>query len=255
MYRSSKKNRKNATMKKKNVGVIGCGKWGLKIIKELKKISNIKFIYNSKNNYKKYPNNIDWVFILTPDNKHYTIAKYFIEQKINVFCEKPLTIKIKQAENLIKLSNKNKSYLYVDDIENYKKKNVKINDGINYITRTKKDFGSIKSLLNRLAYHDFYLLSKSIELKNIKLIKIIDKKKSLVFKILMKNKSMFHFNYDINSDIKKHLINQTRFNNFKNNPIKDMLMSVLYSNNNFLENNLDALKCIKLICKIQKMIN
>lgn len=241
-------------MKKKNIGVIGCGKWGLKIIKELKKISNIKFIYNSENDYKNYPKNIEWVFVLTPDDKHYTIAKYFLQQKINVFCEKPLAIKIKQAENLIKLSNKNKSYLYVDDIENYKKKNIKIIKGINYITRTKKDFGSIKSLLNRLAYHDFYLLSKSIELKNIKQIKIIEKQKSLVFKIFMNNKSIFHFNYDIGSDIKKHIINKISLNNFKNNPIKDMLMSVLYSNDSFLENNLNALKCLKLICKIQKMI-
>ena len=30
----------------------------------------------------------------------------------------------------------------------------------NYIIRTKRDKGSVKSLLNRLAYHDFYLLSE-----------------------------------------------------------------------------------------------
>ena len=49
-------------MKKKNVGVIGCGKWGKVIIKELDKISNIKFIYNSKNDYTKISDNIDWIF-------------------------------------------------------------------------------------------------------------------------------------------------------------------------------------------------
>ncbi len=41
-------------MKKKNVGIIGNGKWGKKIINELQKISNIKFVYNSKNNFKNY---------------------------------------------------------------------------------------------------------------------------------------------------------------------------------------------------------
>ena len=41
-------------MKKKNIGVIGCGKWGKKIIKELKKISNIRFVYNSKDDYQNF---------------------------------------------------------------------------------------------------------------------------------------------------------------------------------------------------------
>ena len=33
-------------MIKKRIGVIGCGKWGTKVINELKSIANIKFIYN-----------------------------------------------------------------------------------------------------------------------------------------------------------------------------------------------------------------
>tara|TARA_Y100000389_G_C17437536_1_gene506449 strand:+ start:260 stop:988 length:729 start_codon:yes stop_codon:yes gene_type:complete len=242
-------------MKKKNIGVIGCGKWGKKIIKELKKISNIRFVYNSKDDYKNFEKNIDWIFILTPDTTHYRIAKFFIKKKINVFCEKPLTDKLKQAENLIKLSKYIGSKLYIDDIENYKNKSIKIKKGINYIFRTKKDTGTIKSLLNRLAYHDFYLLSKYVELKNINLIKIIEKKKLLEFKIILKNNIIFHFHYDINSNVKKHLINKISFDNFKNNPLKDMLKSVLYKNKNFKNNNLDALKCIKLIDRIKKIIH
>ena len=34
-------------MKKKNVGIVGCGKWGKKIIKELNKLSKIVFVYNT----------------------------------------------------------------------------------------------------------------------------------------------------------------------------------------------------------------
>ena len=113
-------------MIKKNVGVIGCGKWGKKIIKELKEISNIKFIYNSKDDYKKFDKNIDWIFILTPVNTHYRLAKFFIKKKINVFCEKPLTNKIEQAEDLIKLSRNLGCKIYIDDIENFKKKKIKI---------------------------------------------------------------------------------------------------------------------------------
>ena len=65
-------------MKKKTVGVIGCGKWGKNIIRELKKIANVKFVYNSKNNYQNYDKEIDWVFILTPNITHYNIVKYFV---------------------------------------------------------------------------------------------------------------------------------------------------------------------------------
>ena len=38
---------------KKNILVIGQGRWGSKIIKILKKISNVKYIVRSKDNYKK----------------------------------------------------------------------------------------------------------------------------------------------------------------------------------------------------------
>ena len=145
-------------MKKKNVGIVGCGKWGKKIIKELNKLSKIVFVYNSKNNYKNFDKNIDWVFILTPDHTHSKIVKYFLRKKINVFCEKPLTIKIKEAENLIKLSKDMNTKLYVSDIEKYKNIKIKINKDINHIVRTKRDTGKPISLLNRLAYHDFYLL-------------------------------------------------------------------------------------------------
>ena len=97
-------------MKKKYVGVIGRGNWGKKIINELEKISNIRFIYRSKDNYKKFKEKIDWIFILTPDNTHYNIAKYFLKKKIHVFCEKPLAIKLKQAKDLISLSKRFKTH-------------------------------------------------------------------------------------------------------------------------------------------------
>ncbi len=242
-------------MIKKNVGVIGCGKWGKKIIKELEEISIIKFIYNSKDDYKKFDKNIDWIFILTPVNTHYRLAKFFIKKKINVFCEKPLTNKLEQAKDLIKLSRNLDCKMYIDDIENFKKKKIKIYKRLNQVIRTKKDKGSIKSLLNRLAYHDFYLLSKHKDLNKIIFIKIINKKKFLNFKIFFKDKTIFHFYYDINSNIRKHLFNKVSLNNFKNNPIKDMLKTVLYKNIDFKNNNLDAIKCIKLISKIKKLIN
>jgi len=241
-------------MKKKNVGVIGCGKWGTKIINELKEISNIKFIYNSENNYKNNKTIIDWVFILTPNKNHYEMTKYFLERNINVFCEKPLTTKIKEAKYLISISNKLKVNLYINDIENYKKKKIKINNNLNTIIRKKKDTGTSKSLLYRLAYHDFYLLNKYITVKKIKSIETKTKKKVLKIKINLINKNIFNFVYDVGSDTKIHSINDTRMDKFNNNPIKDMLKSVLYKKNNFRKNSKNALNCIELIEEIKSNI-
>ena len=241
-------------MKKKNVGVIGCGKWGKVIIKELDKISNIKFIYNSKNDYTKISDNIDWIFILTPDKNHFKITKHFLKKKINVFCEKPLTTQFKKADYLINLSKKLKTNLYIDDVEIYKKKNIKINNKINNIVRKKKDFGTAKSLLNRLAYHDFYLVFKSKNLKMIKYIEANAKKKILKIKITLKNKTIFNFLYDIGSNTKEHFINKTRMDKFSNNPIKDMLKTVLYKKNNLNKNNTNALTCIQFMDKVKNIL-
>jgi len=241
---------------KKNILVIGKGRWGSQIIKALRKISNVKYIAGSKDNYKKIDLiKIDWIFILTPNETHYKIVHYFIKKKINIFCEKPLTIKTKEAETLIKLSKKNKIKLYIDDIEMYKNKKIKINPGNNYIIRTKKDIGSSKTLLDRLAYHDFYLLSNYIFFKNIKSMYGSRKSKHIVFKIILKNNIILNFYYDINSPVKKHFINKINFDIFKKDPMKDMLFSVLYKKINYNRNNENALLCVKLINKLKKIIN
>ena len=60
-----------------NVGLIGKGKWGLKLKSKLIKNSNLKFVCGKKNNYSKLirENNINWVFVATPNNTHYNIVK------------------------------------------------------------------------------------------------------------------------------------------------------------------------------------
>ena len=46
--------------------------------------------------------------IMTPSGDHYKIAKPFIENKVHIVCDKPLTATIKDAEKLKKLVEKNK---------------------------------------------------------------------------------------------------------------------------------------------------
>lgn len=46
---------------------------------------------------------IDFVTIVTPNNTHFEIAKAFILKGFNVFCEKPMVLTIKEADELFKL--------------------------------------------------------------------------------------------------------------------------------------------------------
>ena len=68
-------------MTKTKVGIIGYGKWCKKILPHLKNICEIKFLINSKTNYKTVSTNVDWILVLTNNEKHYEIVKYFILKK------------------------------------------------------------------------------------------------------------------------------------------------------------------------------
>ena len=87
---------------KKNVALIGKGKWGKVLLKKLKKISKVKFILNSKDNLNEYlkDRKIDWYVVATPDSTHYKIVKKILKSGFNVFCEKPLTLTFKESLKL-----------------------------------------------------------------------------------------------------------------------------------------------------------
>ena len=59
-----------------NVGLIGKGRWGSKLKSKLIKKSNLKFICGKETNYSKLikQNNINWVFIATPNKTHYQMS-------------------------------------------------------------------------------------------------------------------------------------------------------------------------------------
>jgi predicted dehydrogenase len=50
---------------------------------------------------------IDWVVIVTPNKYHAPAAKRFLEQGINVVCEKPLCISVEEAKGLIETAKAN----------------------------------------------------------------------------------------------------------------------------------------------------
>ena len=141
-------------MKKVNnlkIAVIGCGYWGTVIVLTLFKlgIKNIIVFDNYKENLKTIKKRFSKVFIkeslkdiindkdisgvviCTPASTHFKIAKKFIEKGINLFIEKPSTLKSRDLKQLINLSKKKKKninvwiYLYIQQSHTIYTKNNK----------------------------------------------------------------------------------------------------------------------------------
>ena len=212
----------------KNVAIIGHGYWGQKIRKSILKNKKFRLNYivdENKNNLvsiDKIPNyiklisdykNIDLrkthgVFIATPAKSHFKIAKYFLENNINVFIEKPITLGVKSYKILEKISNKNKKILMAGDLYlynpaiNYIKKKINNNllGKIKYMEFNRLNFGIVRSdinLIENLSSHDISILYYFF--KNLKIKKIQTNKQS----ILSYGKyDIFHANIIFSNDLK-----------------------------------------------------
>jgi len=210
------------------VAIIGCGYWGTNIVKTLISMNlnriycydtNIANLKKIKKRFKKVilckeldflikNKNIKTVFVCVPTSLIYNYAKIFINNKKNVFLEKPVSKDFRKISNLIKISKKNKVqimtgyiYLYNKYIE-YLKKAIKqkLLGNIKYVEFNRKNYGPIRkdvSSLWDLASHDMsivkYLFPGPIK-KNKHLKSSITKKK--IYDI-----------YSINFQVKKAVIN------------------------------------------------
>jgi predicted dehydrogenase len=70
--------------------------------------------------YKKLlDNKLDAVSIVTPTVLHYETAKFFLQNKIHVLIEKPITKTLKEAGDLIKIATKNHLVIQVGHVERF----------------------------------------------------------------------------------------------------------------------------------------
>lgn len=114
--------------------VIGAGKLGsihLRIYKELAGISKLygvdsdvtKHLADDRiewlSDYRKLEGKINLASIATPTCGHFEVAKFFLERRVPVLVEKPITSDLGQADKLIKLAKKNKTLLFVGHVERY----------------------------------------------------------------------------------------------------------------------------------------
>ena len=237
----------------KNVLLVGLGEWGKVIHRSLKQIKSIKKILIIKSRKSKKNTNLDdieWVIIAANNQNHFKLVKKYLNLKINVFCEKPLTLKIKDSLKLYKIARRNRCKVYVSDVENYKKIKLSIKQK-NEISRSK--FSNFKKdIIYRLVYHDFTYLYKYLKsIKNIK-IKIIEKGKGFLKFNLEKNGKVFSFSYNLNTRIKVHKFNNKSLIS-KKNVLKDMLNKVVSKNVDFEKNRKISLFSEKMCLKILKL--
>ena len=109
-----------------NVGVVGLGKMGALHYGSFASIPNVNVVcaaeankqlcdYSKKmldvpiyTNYKDLiKQNVDAVVICVPDQLHFEIGTYFTENGVNVFMEKPLADSVKNAEKMVRSSERN----------------------------------------------------------------------------------------------------------------------------------------------------
>lgn len=117
-----------------NVGVIGCGYWGPKLIKNFVQIPNSHVLYVSsldedelKSIQKVYPSvlvttdyrdiiedgHVDAVVVATPVSSHYNLVKEALRKDKHVLVEKPMTCNSKDATELIAMAKANGKTLMV----------------------------------------------------------------------------------------------------------------------------------------------
>jgi predicted dehydrogenase len=120
-----------------NVGIIGYGYWGPNLVRNFFSNNKCNVLKVADKNPKRlevlkkfYPsieavsdaydiindNNIDAVVIATPVSSHYELAKASLLNNKHVLVEKPFTLNLKEAEELVSISEKNKRVLMIDHV-------------------------------------------------------------------------------------------------------------------------------------------
>lgn len=92
-----------ALKKIKDVEVVGCCDVNLRKAEDFKKKWAIPFVCNSLVQLLK-ENQLDVIHILTPPDYHYALAKEIIENRVNVFLEKPMGISSEECNDLVQLA-------------------------------------------------------------------------------------------------------------------------------------------------------
>ena len=117
-------------MKKIKAAIVGLGFIGKQHLEAIKRLVNTEVIavvgrddkktsdfankYGIEHYYTNYEDlfklkDLDVVHICTPNSLHYSMSKLALENDVNVFCEKPLSLTTEESKHLLEISKKSKA--------------------------------------------------------------------------------------------------------------------------------------------------
>jgi UDP-2-acetamido-3-amino-2,3-dideoxy-glucuronate N-acetyltransferase len=171
-----------------NIAVVGCGYWGQNLVRnfaelgalhticdtEAKVIKQFESLYpdvKTRTDYRQILTDpkIQGVVIATPAVRHYTMAKEALLAGKDVFVEKPLSLTVKEGEELVELAEKKRKILMVGHILEYHPAITKLKElvdkgelgKINYIYSNRLNLGKLRTEENVLwsfAPHDISVI-------------------------------------------------------------------------------------------------
>jgi len=189
-------------MREIKVGVIGCGYWGPNLVRNFNDstYTDIRYICDIVQQridsiQRRHPlirgtrsyqdilqdDTIEAVAIATPVNTHYEIARAALEAGKHVFVEKPLTARVKEAENLVNIALRKNLVLFVDHIYMYTNAVRRIKDcltggelgEIYYFDSVRINLGLFQRDINvvwDLAPHDLSMMDYFLEEKPVSIV-------------------------------------------------------------------------------------
>lgn len=108
-------------MSKSRLALIGTGRWGTNILKTIAAMPDCELGYQVTHDWQTLleKTDIEGVIIATPPSTHTEIALPFIERRVPVFIEKPMTLNVADAQKISDAAQKNNSLVFVGHIHLY----------------------------------------------------------------------------------------------------------------------------------------
>jgi len=235
--------------------LIGNGYWGGIIKPKLQALTDLICVADSKSSIDLLLKcDIDFVFVCSSVESHYDIVKMCIENKKNVFCEKPFTGNLNMAKELYKLAD-GKIKIFVDNIFLYRPEFVemsKVKFNIIKFIWKKYDTNN-EDIMDRLVYHDLYMLIDMTDDKWI-ILKNINKNGRVDIEMVNEGK-IAKFEYDMNYSGKEKLIiiddRKIDFSNPKTDPLMEVIRNICDDKIDYESNKKLTISTLKILDRLK----
>ena len=220
------------------VSLIGHGKWGAVIDNALGDSRYVEWT-DSKD--------ADWIILSTPNDLHYEQVSYWLAQKKNVFCEKPLTLTYESSKELYDFADTMGVKLYVDDVFTWRD-DYDIYDDVNHFVWTKPNQKD-KNYIDRLAYHHFMMWvgDTDFEIEDIT-------GEPNDFKVELQDGRTAEFFYGDSSQV-VHFVNNEDLTNNQNNPLRTMFEFLFSNSGDYELNRKLTLNATKISEQVKKTLS